>query len=613
MNAEVDYLCSDICCINGLICLCLAPVNLASSQHEMDKDKLEIRLYYDKIGIIPPNFDSSQPRLDIPKDIVVNIAEEFILKFWLKREKHRTIVTQRIQNEYGNVIWEEILTHSIKICCTLTPETDDYISRARKWNETIRNKFNEILQEYSELSVRPLQEAVHDFVEQIQIMQIQNTDNVILNIEENTGVVTVFGVNLESQNLHKVIGDIYQNVIDNMSKRNTIITEQMNALSPVQLKLIEKANLVASLDKTYEGLKIDMRYGNLRLEGLPATISAAKIEIKTFVTEVNKEHYILSSVLKTLVGSDKVQDYLSNHIDKHIKGTVMLEFTPSDIVIHGHRVDTFQTIVEELQSLLVEETRQCDSEEISLLHSDVWKKEITSLSDNFGEFLKADVVLMDTGGIFTVAATGDVIKEVRKQINDFLADNLESERFIKMEIGKLKCLEKHFKTEVLDGIIKIGINIKLTPCFDKQKPGYNLVGTKENVRQFVKLLETVSDRIHMHERMIQKMSIGKILTEEKGKTRLEGIESRYRVFIEIKSTNYKTRFGDSNINTCYKKIVGNTSIVIKQDNILKIQADVLVNAANVNLSHRGGVAKSISDTGKLWIKRIKVHNLLPRH
>ena len=182
---------------------------------------------------------------------------------------------------------------------------------------------------------------------------------------------------------------------------------------------------------------------------------------------------------------------------------------------------------------------------------------------------------MDNASVFTVAATENVIDGVRKQINDFLDDNRRSERFIKMELRVIKCLEKHFQAELLKGIIAIG-NIDLNPSFDMTNAGYSPVGTKENVNQVDRHLKTVSSHIHKHENMIQKMAISKILTEEKGKTQLEGIESKYKIFIEIKCTD--TKYIDK--NTCYNKIVRNTSIVVKHRDILKVQGDVLVNAAN---------------------------------
>ena len=571
----------------------------------MDKEKLEIKLYYDTVGIIPPGFDSSHPPIDMPKDVIVPFSEKLLIYFWQNRKKHQAIVSQRMQSEYGRVVWEDTCDTSMKIMCTLTPETDGYIARARKWKETIINKVNEILQEYSEFSIRPLQESMKQFLNQVGDIQQQNTDNVMLNLEDTSGVITIVGVNHESQNLHKQFGDIYQSVIDDMNKQKRVITEQMNSLSPIQLKLIVKADLVSTLNARYKEFNMYIETDILYLKGIPATISEAKIAIKTFVTEINKRHHPLSSMMKTLISSGKVQEYVSDHIDKHVQETVILEFTSSDIVIYGRRVDTFDKILDELQRILVEENRQCDSEDMDLLISKMWLKELQYKCSEFIDFFKADAVNMNNGGVFTVAATENVIDKVRKLLNDFLDDNRKSERFIKMEIGKLKCLEQHFQADVLKGIIDIGINIKLIPSFDMKNPGYSLVGTKENVCQVVQILQTVSSRIHKHEKVIQKMSIGKILTEDNGKIQLAGIESKNKVSIEIKSTDFK----DIDENTSYTKIVRNTPIVVIQGDILKVQADVLVNAANVHLSHGGGLAKSMSDAGKLYIKQIEIFGL----
>ena len=366
---------SYILSVHVYFCL-LVPFSFLSTQYEMDKEKLKIRLYYDGIGIIPPGFDSSHPPNEMPKEVIVLFSENLMIDSWQKTGKHRTIVSQRIQDEYGRVVWEDTRDNSMKIMCTLTPLTGDYIARARNWEETIINQTNEIRQEYSELSTRPLQKAMKSFLNQVRGIQQQNTDNVMLNVEETTGEVTIVGLNLDAQKIHKQTEDIYHGVVDELNKQNCIIIEQMDSLSSIQLALIKKTDLISTLDSKYEKLNIYIESDALILNGIPATISEAKLSIKTFVTEINEKHHPLSSMMKKIISSRKVQEYVRNHMDKHVRETLMLEFTRSDIVIHGHRVHTFDRIVDELHHLLVEENRLCDSEEMDLLTSETWLKEL---------------------------------------------------------------------------------------------------------------------------------------------------------------------------------------------------------------------------------------------
>ena len=385
--------------------------------------------------------------------------------------------------------------------------------------------------------------------------------------------------------------DDYRRIISKINKKDkNIINKQIDNLSGIQSQLLVKTELMSHLHDKYKEFNFFFESGVLHLEGYSGTISEAKTTVNTFVADINSMQYPLSSILKTLVGSEEVQKYLTSHIDKYTKETVILEFDQNHIVIHGHDMDNLNTMVEKLKELLVEDNQQYNSDDTEVLFSENWRKEKRYFRSDFGDFFQTNTD--EESGVFTVAATVDVIDKLRKHVRDFLDDNRKSERFINMKKGVMQCLEKHFKAEVMQGINGIGMDIKLYPCLDRQNPGYNLVGTQENVRKVCELLDRVSNSIILHKRVIQKMAINKILTEGIGKTTLAGIEATYKVSIEIRSDDQKADIADVDVNTCYNMMVRNTSIAVIQGDILNIETDALVNPANMHLRNGGGLARS---------------------
>ena len=553
------------------------------------------------MGIIPYAFDTSQPSYGIPKDVTIHKVDNNILDFLKNSSKHQQHIVNKIRECHGSIVWDECGDNSIKIDCTLNKNTKDLITLSTRWENIMKEVVNELLDEYFYCQVTPYQEAEDKFMNEARSILVGRNDDIILRLDNDSGVASVVGKREECYELKKKLTAIHESVLQEMENQKRVITEEMKELTPLQLEILRTNHIYADIEKTCDGLKVEERDGILHLIGLPIVIKEAKISILKFLTECDNRTHPLSSLLNSLVSCAKVQTYLKEAIAKKLKELIVLEFSQNKIVVHGHNKVNLSEIMSYLHSELYEEKLECTAEVIEALMSKEWAEACTDIEKTARNYTKIDVVKTgENEGILSVVATSNVIDDVKKKISKYLDKHVKATKFISMQLGVLKVLETHMSRELMKAVYEVSAKIHLEPCFTSDSPGYELIGTEEEVRYILRAIKDVSEKVYSEKQVIKNMGIEKILTNKKGRDRLDGIESRHKVIIEMEATLTGQLQGAAGSPTVLysSQISPKTAILIKHGDIVKDNVDAIVNPANARLMHGGGLARVISHEGK---------------
>ena len=137
---------------------------------------------------------------------------------------------------------------------------------------------------------------------------------------------------------------------------------------------------------------------------------------------------------------------------------------------------------------------------------------------------------------------------------------------------------------------------------------FTVQGTKEGVNKAKDMLQDIINELEHQKITVEKPGMQKYLASESGKVIRAGIETRYSCSINL--TTDRTQIS-TQISTVVNSSIGNPSSLLLcsyetpekmlfkvfQADITTHSCDVIVNSANGNLQHIGGLAKMIVDKG----------------
>ena len=560
--------------------------------------KLDIRPYHHTIGIIPPGFDVSKPSYGIPKDVVFSDLDNHILRFWKKSTKHRQHIVNQVNTHSGDIDWSEVQNGSMKIMCTLTYDSRDLVNLATKWKNNLESLMVKMQSHYVYREINIYQEAGVKFQNKVQNVNY-NKDDIDLQVDNVTGNVSIVGENDECIAFEQTLQKIHQEVMDNLERESRVINEEMRDLSSIQVELLKMAGIRHILSDVADKLEVEDSSQTISFRGLPGPIKEAKCKIFEFLNMTRKHVYRTTRIVGRLMSSNEGKSHLKKEISALFNNPMVLEFSQDQITFHVYGIEDLAVIDNAIPGILLEEKLECSSNKIQSFSRPNWTTEIDSKNPNIRGLYVTEVVSEASEGYLLVAAMSNILIDVKNNIGHYLDENVKCSRFITMKIGVLKCLDRHLSKEISKRVYSVSPNLNLETCDKIDPPGYKIEGTEQHVRQVLKNIEEVAERVLHETKKMTNMGIKTVLTGKQGRMLLDGVETRSRVIIEIDSDAGSTmQTTDSAlVVVCTAKISQNTTVLIKYGDIVKDNADALVNPANTQLHHAGGLAASIAKAG----------------
>jgi hypothetical protein len=242
-----------------------------------------------------------------------------------------------------------------------------------------------------------------------------------------------------------------------------------------------------------------------------------------------------------------------------------------------------------------------DGMQSSLLKSGPWKQEVKRIMDS-----KNLVHIFDDRNdkITLLCTSNSEAGIIREEIQDFFLHNTTQKVSIDLSLGHIQLLQNPPFPSKFQEIGKDGKKDKVTVTLGSRN--VSITGNEKGIQTAKMKVEAIVKSINVKNHVISKPGVMSYMQTETGKNKVKATERDIKVVIETlidreKPEERRKKIPSLNSNECMETarcgISGERTIITVLGDITLLTCDVIVNAANEDLHHRGGLAKVIVDRG----------------
>ena len=583
---------------------------LARKQHVVEQKQLHVRVYHKGLGIIPLSYDTSTPAACIPSSLDLPVTPPCILQFWLSSPKIQQTISNEMQQIHCRVVWPDQAGDPLRLCCTLQQDMPNIQQLAETWEQQVQDMMFSIRNRYESLSVQPLQQAWQTFLHNAGNLTSVDKDALSIVVMEDSCEVLVVGTQREvmqkSQELHRVLDDI----IDQMNREAKSVKECIATLQPHQIQLLLAHDVLTHMRQDLPHVQFQLIGEKIFLTGLPEDIMRAKLQIFEFVQSPLMVFIKMSSGLKDLLQRRQVQDVLKSEMQKkHI--IVVWELAEDGIKLYALSKDELRKGKAMMKECLLEKKITVQPRSLSVLSGEEWNVFVDSINNNPLGLAHIRVHSAGDENLVILYATNKYFNEIVEKIENFLEQHTILERFLEQPCGVARFMGTKMQKQIDEIANGTQERIVAEVCWRHERCGVQLQGTSKALAIASSKVEALSARVQHCSHNVTKMGMEKVFSGVKGRQFCETLEARLEVTVDIgdenlSATSHATDHGLKWKEVKYKVDAGGMTLFVVKADLPSYPTEAIVNAANVNLQHNGGLAASIAEAGNpLFLSKLQ--------
>ncbi|XP_056103819.1 protein mono-ADP-ribosyltransferase PARP14-like [Rhinichthys klamathensis goyatoka] len=531
-------------------------------------------------------YGGNRPHLKLPEPITVSVHPA-IRKFLLKKGEISSIKDQMSSHFCQiNMDKPEALLSPDPALLKQKGVTRRHIDG---WNKNACDAFKKIISNYttSEWPVsHPLWSKVESDVKELV------KDKVFTDMDASKGVLTLAGMTHEITGLKPIMEKIIERATNQLEREKNSVTEHME-ISPAMYSLLLQDGLKSAVSPQMH-IDYEKTINSLVLAGLHTDI----IMFKNWVLEKKlnmkrKPLKIDRSVLEFLrsVNCDEMSTdlFISHGI------TAVYTIENEDVVVIG---STEKALVEaEKRVNMVLASKDLIIEDQGVLQMPEWQDLKKQLQELFNTSKKTSVCLNFSKQKDKIIVTGfrDPVMEVSDNLGRFIVEHTRIEETVRVKSHAAVEFIKDRKSQDWQHLMKPE-QVKVN--FDSKRPWIKLSGERIFVQPVMTVFKRLADALFTDTHIIKKAGAKKYFKEQ-GKMMLSMLlkDKRYVVvlqeddMLEEEEVEFSKRsFKDFGQVSCEVRTPGGITVTVRMADICKLSVDAVVNAANEDLMHSGGVA-----------------------
>ncbi|XP_013388979.2 uncharacterized protein LOC106157780 [Lingula anatina] len=576
-------------------------------KHILNKTHVKVSIYHECLGILPPGHDPSKPYLPLPKPIQLENVEYGLVEFIKGIKRHRSAAEQAFADVSARIQWPQNPASMPSVTCALSQQSPNYREAAETWERNVREVMNKVFKEefvYKEFST--LQAIWEKTNQALSLLPNPENDNYRLQTEDQTCVIRVMG---EAGIANEVIQKItqIQKQLDEQMRRDALVVKEKKTLKLFQLRYLLAIQYKKIAKQMFPdmNISIDQDSRMLHLKGMPDDVNKAMIDVYERINALLHQTFKLPPASMLLMGTKECREHLVDLFRRESLDAVWVVGS-DEVSVHATKQDEITHACQIIKQNIIETPVSIKDGSQGILNTEKWHATVDQQEKLYPGLCR--IIPKADNSSVTIVAVKSVSGNVLECVSDFLTFNTVVEEFMKMERGKVTFLvERRLKR--LREIEKENAENQVKIKWGKsgKSSGFLVQGNQPGIIATTRKLRDLCLKIESEIKEINKPGMPKYILSQRGKDFLENVETKHDCTIDVPSSSGPAEEdGDfvivdsSDINqkvVAHIKTPDNCVVAIHRDDLTQQHVDVIVNAANRDMAHIGGLAKAIVDAG----------------
>ncbi|XP_047660504.1 protein mono-ADP-ribosyltransferase PARP14-like [Tachysurus fulvidraco] len=371
-------------------------------------------------------------------------------------------------------------------------------------------------------------------------------------------------------------------------------------MPPAIFYLFQQDGLQTYASAKYPQLELTYRKdkNQLQLAGLLVEI----IEIKNFIMErrFNMKEKTLkldSSLLKFLSSVDCEQMSRDLFTSKDIKA--VYRFENGETVLTATTDNSLADAEKSFQMMLT--LQRFPIEDLTVLEKKEWQDLTKELNESYNSSRNITVLIKSSEDRNTVEVCGfqEPVREVSKSLKEFVNKHSRIEESIRVKCYAVVKFIKEKKPQVWQNFLK---GDKLNIQFDSKRPLIRVSGERLHVQPALMAFQNITKNLHTDKLTIRKAGVKKYFQEQGYMVFMMIKDHRFVVVLEddsmreeFEESYHEESYGAGTVKDpgqlfCEVRTPGGIVIKVQKADICQLKVDAVVNSANEDLKHIGGLS-----------------------
>ncbi|KAM9380258.1 protein mono-ADP-ribosyltransferase PARP14 [Phaethornis superciliosus] len=556
--------------------------NILAKKHSLNKTPISVYPYYVSVGVAL--YGKEGPQIKKPDPITVPL-DPYI---WQYLQRNRRLV-EAVNGEMAKcnceVTWPEQNCADPEV--TLHPsaalfEQKRLVGRLIKtWNKNVSTAFSHNISKYKATECQVSSEVWE------AIRNSFTHDEVLIIPLISKNLVVLVGEKEVMKNAEQQLVFLIEKTTREI-EREKRRTERIVLLDTGEYEILQSTGLEEKVCKQFPDLQMtyDHMQKTVSLCGLPEEVNKVKGEILDSVRKmVKKKVDVNPYIFQFLEHIDNETMSQSLFMSKQIRA--FYEITAGAIILKGYAPEDLIKAEEEIKKEL--DDKSITVEDKSVLEKEEWKM-LTKQYCSAGA-----ITITEKESQVIIAGCSEAVAKASEELFNFIDENTQVQEIIGGKpVAVIAFFEKE-KTDVWGAIQSNGVKVD----FNTQKKCrvISLSGPRREVLKGVTLVEQTLSGLHSKCVVIKEPGVRSYFKEQEHffATRAKQ-DFKCLVMLEESGEQGEEHQVHSDGGKPYRQVtIGRTVVVVCKGNLCNYPVDVVVNAANEDLQHYGGLAEALSE------------------